>query len=176
MKKQKKKSPFLLSTFYFLFSRRSGQSVAEAIVALGVLVVGLLGILALLSRSLGLSRFISNNYVATYLAGEGVEIVKNLIDANVMNLRLWNQNLSAGNYEATHNSQVLESSRGRTLFYDDASKLYKYSGSSQTGFKREIRLTTPSPDEIQVNVIVRWTTKGAQSSVNLEDHFYNWRQ
>lgn len=90
MKKQKKRT-FLFSISHFLFSRfrrRRGFFLVEVMVALGVVVVGFLGIVALLSSSLGVNRQVADTYVANYLAMEGVETVKNLIDANY----LWCQN------------------------------------------------------------------------------------
>lgn len=62
---------------------RSGQSLIEAIAALGILTVGLMGVLGLLSRSFLLQREAADRAKATYLASEGLEIAKSLIDHNV---------------------------------------------------------------------------------------------
>jgi len=61
-------------------SRNSGQSLVEMLVAISVIVIALLGILVLVNRSLGINRVASEHYTATYLAAEGIELVKNLID------------------------------------------------------------------------------------------------
>ncbi len=63
--------------------RRRGQSLIEAIAALGILTVGMLGVLALLSRSFSLQRETADEAKATYLASEGIEIAKSLVDHNV---------------------------------------------------------------------------------------------
>lgn len=170
----------------FLHSSRRGQFVVEAIVAISVLMAGLVGIVALLSQSLHFSKFISNNYIATYLAAEGVEIVKNSIDSNVLQRHAWDCGLGGGDREAVFNSvssvffgqcpgQALTPFTGRTISYDATSNLYNFGGVAATGFVRRIRITRPSADEIQVNSIVSWATGISQSSVNLEDHFFNWR-
>ena len=52
-------------------------------VAITVLTVGFLGISSLLSQSLALNRVTTNEITATYLASEGIEIAKNLIDHDV---------------------------------------------------------------------------------------------
>ena len=52
----------------------------EMLVAVTIIVVALLGILALLNRSLGLNRVAAEQYTAAYLASEGIELVKNLFD------------------------------------------------------------------------------------------------
>ncbi len=62
---------------------RKGQSLIEAIAALGILTVGLMGVLALLSRSFLLQRETADQAKATYLASEGLEIAKSIIDHNV---------------------------------------------------------------------------------------------
>lgn len=55
----------------------------EAMVALGALTLGYLAIIILLNQSLGLSSNVSDRNIATYLAAEGIEIVRNLSDADV---------------------------------------------------------------------------------------------
>jgi len=57
-----------------------GQSMVEMLIALSIIGVSLLGILALVNRSLGLNRVNTEQYIATYLAAEGIEVVKNLFD------------------------------------------------------------------------------------------------
>src|ERR1700735_4498251 len=62
---------------------RSGQSLVEVMIALSILVVGLLGILALLSQSLYISKNLSYQVTATYLASEGIELAENIIEHDV---------------------------------------------------------------------------------------------
>ena len=52
----------------------------EMLVAISIISVSLLGILALVSRSLGLNRVTTEQYIATYLAAEGIELTKNFFD------------------------------------------------------------------------------------------------
>ncbi len=62
---------------------RRGQSIIEALVALSILTVGLMGVLTLLSRSLLLQRETADTAKASYLASEGIEVVKSIIDNGV---------------------------------------------------------------------------------------------
>ena len=55
-------------------NRSSGQVLIEAMVAISIVTVGLLGIFSVLSRSLSLNRTVADNYVAANLAAEGIEI------------------------------------------------------------------------------------------------------
>lgn len=64
-------------------TRRAGQSIIEALVALGILSVGLLGVLTLLSRSFFVQRESADQAEASYLASEGLEVAKSFIDHGV---------------------------------------------------------------------------------------------
>lgn len=152
-----------------------GQMVVESMIAASILTVGLLGALALLNRSLSLSRSISNNYIGTYLASEGVEIVKNLIDTNIIQSRPWNDGISPGDYEADYASAALAPYANRSLSFNPTAHLYYYGAGSQTNFTRRLRISMVGADEMRVNSIVTWSTGLAQSSLNVEDHFFNWR-
>ena len=181
----------------FNIRSRNGQSLIEAMVALSVLTVGFMGILTLLSKSFFYGRQVSDTMKATYLAAEGIEITKNLIDHDVtlalegktdpdLYLGGWGrcfQNQGPLGFEADSatpncNSLVNYSNPGRFLYLDPGTHLYSYAqpvGSVQTNFTREI-MTTQNGNEIIVKSIVRWNTGPVNSqSIKLEDHFYNWR-
>jgi len=170
-----------------MFHESRGQMLIEAIVAITVLSIGLLGVVSLLSNSLGLNRVISENYTATYLAAEGIEVVKNAIDHNAI-LRAqdpavpWNQNLSPGAYEVEYGSRApFPADQNRFLCFDGETKFYSYGacggpGAAQTKFTRLVTILWPSPDEIKVTSMVSWKARGgADSNVAVEDHFMNWR-
>ena len=145
-------------------------------IAITVIVVGLLGMYSLLARSLSLTRVVTDRYVAANLAAEGIEVVKNLIDTNVLQLKPWNQNLSSkGEYEVAYNSVALSPFLGKKLSYNSVNSLYSYDASgAPTNFVRKIILDPINSEEIKVNSIVSWLTRGgAVFEINLEDHFFN---
>jgi hypothetical protein len=160
----------------FRFQKKEGQVLVEALVALGILTVGLLGISTLLSRSLSLNRVVSTNYAGTYLAAEGIEIVKNIIDTNVLQSRAWNDLGGNGDYEADFDDSSLGSNQSRFLAFDPATNIYSYGGPQATPFRRLIRIALTGSDEVKVNSIVSWSVRGGDYQVNLEDHFLRWRQ
>jgi hypothetical protein len=164
---------------------RKGQSLIEVIVAITVLTVGFLGISSLLSRSLALNRVTANEVTATYLAAEGVEIAKNLIDHDVYGESSgqtagWGACFgNGGDFEldyTTADCRTLASFAGDPLWYHAGTHLYDYSanGGTATSFTRMIRVAT-NGDEITVTAEVLWTGfGGSPGSINLEDHFYKW--
>ncbi|OHA66878.1 MAG: hypothetical protein A3C04_02450 [Candidatus Wildermuthbacteria bacterium RIFCSPHIGHO2_02_FULL_45_25] len=66
---------------------RKGFTLIEVIVAVGIITVGVVGVLSLVNQSLSLSTDLRNRIVATYLAQEGVELVRNMRDYNWLNVR-----------------------------------------------------------------------------------------
>ncbi len=168
-------------------SARSGQSLIEVMVAITALTVSFLGISSLLSQSIALNRVISNEATATYLAAEGVEIAKNLIDHDVYagiagEGTSWGSCFGlGGEFELDYTTSDCHGltpfvSGGDPLWYDPTTHLYGYAkgGAQQTNFTRDIRVET-NGNEITVNSIVAWSgLGGSPGSINLEDHFYDW--
>ena len=155
-----------------------GQSLVEALVAMGVILIGVLGVFTLLTKSIGINRIVIDRYVATYIAAEGIEVVKNIIDTNIVKVPAspFNNGVTTGTYEVQYNDTSLQGASGRTLLFDPNTKLFQYNFGNPTSFMRTIEITTLSGgEEIQVNSRVDYTTHGATFSINLEDHFYNWR-
>ncbi len=157
-------------------SSRDGQLLIESLIAISLLIVGFLGVFSLLSRSISLNRVAADNYTGTYLAAEGIEVARNIADSNAIQHRPWNAGFASDNYEVEYNSVSLAPNQDRFLFFDPGSNTYSYSGTSQTNFKRVLKISLVSPNEIEVHAIVSWTTLGGGSfQINLEDHFLNWR-
>ncbi|MEK7193237.1 MAG: hypothetical protein AAB652_00405 [Patescibacteria group bacterium] len=165
-------------------NRKKGQLLVELLVALSILTTGFLGVLGLLSQSLGLNRVVSENYTGTYLASEGIEIARNIVDKNVL-LRgagtpvVWYDGLSPGRYEVDYeNTSTLPLSVPRPLLFDATSHTYSYAAGQPTKFTRviEIRLVgNPEIHEVVVSSTVEWQSRGGSFKTTLEDHFFDWR-
>jgi len=155
-----------------------GIILVETMIAISVLVTGLLGIFTLMSRSLSLNRVITDQEIAVNLAAEGVELVKNKLDANILQNRSWNDgiNLSQIEYEIDFDREELIDSQDRKIGYDASTGQYAYGVGAQTKFTRIIKIEMAGDDEIKVNSVVSWITRGSGDfSINLEDRFFNWR-
>ncbi len=174
--------------------KKRGVFLVEAMVSLTVITVGLLGLINLLSNSIGLQRVIQDQYVGSYLAAEGIEVVKNRIDSNIIRILagtpgvFWNDGVVDGTWvvECTLDTNScgdllsfpLPSS---FLKYDATTGIFSYNGGgTNSSYTRAITIlrnpTGSNPDEVRVQSKVAWTTRGdAQPSITLEDHFYNWR-
>jgi type II secretory pathway pseudopilin PulG len=155
--------------------KQRGYLLIESIIAITLLVVGFLGMLALLSNSIALNRVVNDQFIANYLAMEGLEIVKNFIDANVMQGKPWNENINNGDFELEYQSSQLENNQNRYILFDSASNRYSYKTGSQTAFKRTIYIDFVNPEQVKVNSLVKWTSRKGKFGINLEDHFFNWK-
>ena len=181
-----------LRTTAYDLRANGGQVIVEALVAISIAVIGLLGIFELLSRSLSLNKVVGDQYVASNLTAEGIEVIKNLIDNNILRGGVaWNDKISNRIYQISYNDQALSNSIGNPsncnasyirqnstpLTFEKASGLYGYGFPEITNYKRAVCIEIlQSGDEIKVNSITAWITRGgATFDINLEDHFYNWR-
>lgn len=181
---------------------RKGQSLIEVMVALFVLTIGMLGILALLGQSLSVSKTVTNETIATYLAAEGIELSKNIVDHDVYQQRAgvsagWAQNSedqafgAGGNFQLDYTTcdtddgsaaicdlSTWHFNSGETLGFDPSTNLYYYGAPEATPFVREIKISYPNGaphfNELIVQSIVTWGTGFNTQSIQLEDHFYNW--
>ena len=160
----------------------------EAIVAISIGVVGLLGFLQLLTQAVSINKDVGQKFVAVYLAAEGIEIVKSLVDENYVNDRAWNAALDGGSYELAYDTvsaSNFSTATGTTrsansLFYHNTTGTYDYSyiagDSRRTQFQRTIQITNMrGGQELRVDSIVEWRTRRGTEEVKLENHFFDWR-
>jgi len=187
-----------------MHSPRKGQTIIEVMIALGLLTMGLLGLLDLLSQSFFLDRVISDQTKATYLAEEGVELAKSLIDNDVYltvasptqspgwdacfgldplthipkDFELDYTSLPTSPYTSIYScdNSSIKTYQGRFLNFDPSTDLYSYlPGGTPTNFTRDIRITALTTSELEVQSIVSWSTGPiTNQSLDLEDDFYNW--
>ncbi len=154
----------------------------EAIVALSMLTMGMVGIFTLLSNSYGFNRVSTNEYLAANLASEGIEIVRDIVDANILNLRSWNCGFPAsGDFEADYNDPEMETySASHFLKFDPTLKVYTYdlTATTNTIFNRKISIQSLGTPISEIRVIskVTWRDRGAVPyDVTVEDRLFSWR-
>lgn len=177
-----------------MFYGRKGQSLVELMIAMSVLTTGFLGTLALLSRSLTLNRTVTDRNVATYLAAESIEVVKNLIDANIYEGSAWNCGVNSNTYVASYNSLppgsacpgqglTVANVNNRQVYFDPSTNLYVNGdpggGAIPTAYQRAVTIqrdgTPPDEDRLIVTATVTWTDVAGAEQVTLQDQFVNWR-
>lgn len=164
-----------------------GSSLAESMVALGLVVVGLLGIVVLYTRSFVLNREVVNQTIAAGLAAEGIEAVRNIVDTRIAEGTGWTVGDDAFEieYDSTaYTPLTFERTKSmRPLKFNTSDGTYNYdqAGTIATPFRRTMTATTlPFPgdggeDEYRVTALVEWEENGTTKSLEVEDHFFRWR-
>ena len=151
---------------------KKGFSLLETMIAIGILVIGSLAVYGQTARILGNLNQEKTKFVASYLAQEGVEVVRNIRDTNwISGASSWVDGLDAGHYRVQYNSTSLLPYQDVVLNLD-SSGFYSYDSGTATQFKREIILSQPSADILKVVSKVTWP--GNQAVIQAEDFLYNW--
>ncbi len=179
-----------------------GQILSEAIIAISIITIGIFGVVGFLASAIGQGRYVSEQTTAVHLAGEGVEIMKSIIDANaIVGGGPWNEGVSnEGYYEADYRTRnlaapvanlfsnlenICRSNWGNPcvlseICFDTASGYWIYGGinSERRCVKRAIRLsyTGGDPDQIRIVSTVFWRAKsGLLNDVSITSDLFNWR-
>lgn len=155
-----------------------GFSIIEVLVAISVILVSFTGALNLINRSMAFHDLAYSRLVASYLAQEGIEIVRNIRDNNFIANQTWNNGLAAGDYQVQYNDLSLKNYTGEPLNLDTTTGLYNYERSSPTNvptrYTRKIVIEKISDNHIRVQSIVSWSNRGGNFQIIVEDHLYNW--
>jgi type II secretory pathway pseudopilin PulG len=162
--------------FYQIFKSKKGSVMIESLIAMTLIVVGLLGLFNLMSNSISRNSQAVHKIQAVYLAGEGIEVVKNILDTNY----------STGNFNVKEGDNIRLSFFSTTtdtqinfpdVFFDETEKKFYQSNivGEKTVFKRNITITSDI-DKFFVISTVSWEEEnGKIFSVSLNDTFYKWR-
>ena len=166
-----------------------GFTLIEAIVAIGVISVGFVGALVLLSKSASQASLLKNRVIAAHLAEEGVEVIYNIRDTNWLKDMNWRTGLSDTAFALVdYNSTAIDISANVAsrdcLNY--TAGFYKHSalvGGCNTTFKRHVELSTGPADPnlsgfqpLIVKSVVTWQEKGqTHSPVTVIDYLYDWK-
>jgi len=161
------------------FNKYSGQIMVEALVAISIILVGILGVFTLTSSSISINRTAADRYVAINLAKEGVELVKNLLDRNIIDELPWNTLpgfINDGDYKIDYDDIALsEWSESSVLFFSKDSGGYRYEevGDEETNFNRKITIDNIDDRHIKVTSTVYWTSKNVEYDFSVVDYFYD---
>lgn len=74
--------------------KSEGSLLIESMVGISLVIVGLMGIIGLVIRSFQLNDTVVNRFIAANLAGEGIEVVKNIIDTRIAQKIPWGEIVS----------------------------------------------------------------------------------
>lgn len=171
---------------HFFLKNKKGSLMVELMVTASLIMIGLIGIFSLLIHSTSMNKDVVHRFEATYLATEGIEIMKNIIDTDVAipGGVFFNSTLASGqNYEVQYdtNKENLREIFGSStiplqLDLAGATGLYTYNNIGiKTPYTRTI-VVQGGGDTMTIKSEVAWEVDGERNVVNLEEIFQNWRE
>jgi hypothetical protein len=166
--------------------------------AIFILSVGVGAALSLMNQTLATGSVIEQRLIASYLAQEGIEIVRNIRDTNWLQSRskscAWDDGLLCNSppceWEADYTTVTFLGTTDFEQCTDPGSNCRGYTGTplniesagfygygpadAQTRFKRKITIEKPSADEIKVIVDVTWEERGRSHVFTTLEYITNW--
>jgi len=166
-----------------MLNQQKGLSLIGVLVAIFITTIGLMASLALANMSIKGSSLGEMKLIASGLAQEGVEIVRDTRRAHPDWID-WEwygdggsiATSSSQNFVVQYNQQGLMSFVNTPLSLA-ASGFYVYDAdpSNNTEFYRKVTLTKVSFEELKVVVEIKWQLKGNWYYLIVQDELWNWK-
>lgn len=163
---------------------KHGFTLIEIMTAITVFSIGVVGVFSLVPLAISVGSANSDRLIASHLALEGMEIIRNIRDSNWLEqtnepLTSWNEGLVAcdNGCEADYTAMSVRDpllvayDSGRFLKIDDDG-LYNYISGDDTKFKRKITIINLG-NVLETAVLVQWSQ--TSPPLVLEEKFYDWR-
>ncbi|MEA1963436.1 MAG: hypothetical protein U9M94_04355 [Patescibacteria group bacterium] len=178
-----------------------GFSIVEASVVMGVVSIGVLGVFSLVLQNIQVQKVNRNMLVASMLAQEGLELVRNIRDDNWiaspavnwdMDIAGWNNNnftidytMAMADVDDTNVAENIVEEAGANLYFVNGGNFYTHSaaGNAATSYSRLITvdgidassIADGAVDYYKVKSHVQWKEKAVLKDYIAETHLYNWR-
>ena len=148
----KAKSLQLAANSYF-----RGFTLIETMVALAIFSVSIVSLIAMTSQGVANVSLAKNKLIASYLAQEGIEVVRN--------------NRDSFGFDSLNPDPL-----SGDLFYSTDNGYNNISDGSITPFKRKVTVNVVGKDEVKVSSEVKWVQgQGLGKSVTYSENLFNWQ-
>lgn len=165
---------------------KNGFTIIELMITVTVLSFGVIGIYAALTPLIAQTSMIASRFTASYLAQEGIEIVRNIRDVNATRGSSgWLGELSqcATPCQLDYKTLTLaENATDALKPYDsnahlvvDSDGFYAYGLGQPTKFSRKVSVVQLSEDVALATVNVMWNASGSPSVFELQEYLYRFK-
>lgn len=170
----------------------SGFTLIETLVAISILMIAVTSPLTIAQKGLSSAFYAKDQIIASYLAQDAIEYLRNLSDQNVELGKNWLTGVDGGkdiktpcenlcNVDTFANTVTFCDDTtsdgvcdGKPLYNDDG--LYKQSGTSQTTFTRSVKVEETDTDtEALITVKMSWFDKSKPRNFTVNTRIFNWR-
>lgn len=152
-----------------------GFTLVETLIAIAILLVAVVGPISLVGDSLHKIYYAKDEMIAINLAQEGIEVVRQIRDSNMLAGVPWGTGLADGSYVADAFNLAL-SVCGDTKVYQDATGYRQLcAGGTSTQFtSRIVTIVTVAADEKRITSTVTWNTGGNSGTVTASENIFKW--
>ncbi len=167
-------------------NQNRGFTLLESLIAITIFTVSILALLSVLSRGIASTTFSKNKIIASYLAEEGIEYVRNsrdtaMISGGTDKSAIWGAFRTSalsvcGTACYLNDAHVLTACSGPCpyLKYDSSAGVYNYTTGTNTSYARSLVITSPSVNELKITSGVSFLHGSATHSLNFVDNLFNW--
>jgi len=166
-----------------IFYNNSGISILEVVIAMMIITMGMVGVLSLVIKNVEAQYINKNVLMASGLAQEGLELVRNARDLNWLTLgNAWNQDIVGDgtyvmDYEGLTSINTAINSideAGARLYIDDNGFYTHAETASSTNFYRLITVVDQG-GYLDIKCAIRWKDGVRDHNYTAETYLYNWR-
>ncbi|MFH1175578.1 MAG: hypothetical protein V1698_02555 [bacterium] len=162
----------------FLNKKQKSFSLIGVMFAAQIMAVAILAFVSATTRMIINSRLDKNKIIATGLAQEGIEILRNIRDNNFAAGAIdWKNGLNCGGGGCQveyDNTSLVAFLAPNTVKYDDTN-FYSTHSTGDTKFSRTVGLFDGG-DFMQIGCHVHWTDFGQNYLVALDTEIWNWQK
>lgn len=145
----------------------------EVLIAIFALTIGVMAAFGSISQTISATTFARDRLIASYLAQEGIEIVKNIRDSNWIKGDSWISGLYLEtDRQADYRDSSLSLPFNPNTYLSLSSSLgYHYGIASQTKFSRKIRVDQIGASELEITVQVFWKNYSFETRSRITNWF-----
>ena len=157
-------------------------TLVETLIAIAILLVAVVGPIGLIGNAVHNLYYARDEMVAINLAQEGIEVVRQMRDSNMLSAGTWDFGFDGPNYVVdvgNATSQLSAITSDQVVYLDSTTGLYRQinNGYTPTQFSRLITTTNASlgTSERQITSTVKWRTGGsATGTISVSENLFKW--